>query len=410
MDWLKIMMTSHNLAWNGRAFGYVIAGKRLVAFVMSVVSFLKKVFVQFKTFYSHTWWGRNFDFNGFFYISIPALTLFFVTLPSDKTVYDIIEKHTLLIGALLGFPILIKRVAEMQEQTRISREQLHFSQFADAYGKLWSLDLGTRMTAIESLWRFAQAYPKEEYKKVMDVFSQFIRHPQPYELDEKRQKKHRHLKSVRPQYFKQEKTPAGKRTDIGAILQDMGEERMEGAKNYKIDLRHVHLEEAHLWHAHLERADLSGAHLEGAHFWDAHLERARLVGAHLEGADLSDAHLEGAHLIATNLGEADLSDAHLEGAYLWHAHLEGADLEGAYLEGALLWNTNLKDAILKLAVINSADFSDAKNLTKEQIDSCVFITDHTKFKKKPQLPKGFKRTYRKLTFKKWQKEKDELPF
>lgn len=262
--------------------------------------------------------------------------------------------NPLIVATLLGFPILIKRMAEMREQTRISREQLQFSQFADAYGKLWSVDLGTRMTAIESLWNFAQEHPQEQYHKVMDTFTQFIKHPASYEWEEGKKEKDK---------------KAGSRTDITAILWRMGERRMAGAAQYDINF--------------------SGAYLEGAYLGGARLEQTTFFNAHLKEANLIDAHLE----------RATLWGADLKGVAFFYAHLEGASLGGADLDRSYFY----------LTIINEANFVGTKNLTQEQIKDCVFITDCRRHKERPKLPEGFEHNYRSLTFKEWEKDrKDSL--
>lgn len=328
--------------------------------------------------HKNSWLGRNFDFISLFYVSVPLLFVFSLLSFWDLA-RDFIKDFTLLIGALLGFPILIKRVAEMQEQTHISREQLHFSQFADAYGKLWSPDLGTRMTAIESLWRFAQKHPQEQYSEVMDVFTHFIKHP----AEEGK---------------KEEAKKAGKRPDISAILRHMGKETMAGAESYPIDLSGAHLEGANLLGANLEGANLRDAHLGGARLYRANLKRARLSNTHLEGANLWRIHLQGARLWSTHLEGANLRDSHLEGSYLRHARLERARLYGAHLEGADLHRVHLT-----LTIINNADFSKAVGLTQAQIDKCVFITDDYMYESEPLLPEGLKFTGERLSRRDWRK-------
>ena len=377
---------------------------------------LRYIFEQhIKNSWENSWWGRNFDFPALFCISIPALTLFFVTLPSYISIYYIIEKHTLLIGALLGFPILIRRVSETRLQSRSI-------QYNAANELLWSERLDSRMAGIEALWRVAQTYPKEEYGNVMNVFSQFVKHPASYEWKEG---------------TKKEDKKAGKRKDISAILEHMGEERMAGAELYEIDLRGTHLERADLGGVHLEGADLVGAHLDeadlgGAHLEGAHLEGAYLKGAHLEiaylagvhlewahleGAYLEEAHLEGAYLEGARLERADLGGAHLKIAYLGGAHLEAANLEWAHLEGVNLGRAHLKGANLSdvhleganlhgahltLAIINGADFAGTKSLSQEQINGCVFITNHPLQEQQPTLPDGIEHKYQKMSIKEWE--------
>ena len=344
----------------------------IICMAISFVQYFARKSKVFEQYITKGWVARNFDTTALL-VSVFLLIVFFFVSSWDSAVSEFIKKHTLLIGALLGFPILIKRVTEMQEQTRISREQLRFSQFADAYGKLWSSDLGTRMAAIESLWHFAQEHPKEQYHKVMDAFTRFIRYPASYKWEEG---------------TKEENKKAGKRADIDAILRYMGEKIMAKAAPYQIDLRD----------ADLEGADLSNAHLAGADLYGAYLAGANLFRSHLAGANLHGAHLAGANLYGAYLARADLYGAYLARAHLLRSHLEGANLHGAHLGRAHLHS----------AIINEADFKDAEDLTQEQIDGCVFITDHTKFKGNPILSDSIKHTYREVSFEEWEKEVSEL--
>ena len=404
--WLAIFSAFFSIICMAISFGQYFARK-------------SKIFEQYIT---KGWVARNFDTTALL-VSVFLLIVFFYLSSWDSAVREFIKEHTLLVGALLGFPILIKRVTEMQEQTRISREQLRFSQFADAYGKLWSSDLGTRMATIESLWHFAQKHPQEQYSGVMDAFTRFIKHPASYEWEKG---------------TKEEDKKAGKRTDIAAILRHMGEERMAEAKPYEIDLSGVHLEgadfrwsqleEANLQEAHLQGANLEGARLEGARLFradlkganlggaylqgayldESHLERAHLGSARLQGANLAAAHLEGADLIGARLERASLWRSQLEGAVLFAARLEGVNLGHAHLEGANLRYVNLEGADfhgahLTLAIINDVDFAGAKNLTQEQIDECVFITNYTLCKQSPKLPDGIEHEYRTMSLKDWER-------
>jgi len=81
---------------------------------------------------------------------------------------------------------------------------------------------------------------------------------------------------------------------------------------------------AHLKHARLYHANLTGADLTGAH-----LEQANLAWANLDGADLTGAHLDGALL-----GSARFQGAHLENVDLTTAKVPAADFRGTHLTGA----------------------------------------------------------------------------
>jgi tetratricopeptide (TPR) repeat protein len=128
-------------------------------------------------------------------------------------------------------------------------------------------------------------------------------------------------------------------------------------KEYSVDLRGRHLEEAELTRADLSRADLTGAWLQGA----------SLITAKLDGASLEESRLQGAWLIGAELNGASLNGAQLQGAMLWAAQLEGASLEKAYLQGASLnaaqlqgaslYKAQLQGALLDGADITAADFS-----------------------------------------------------
>src|SRR5262249_4659901 len=83
----------------------------------------------------------------------------------------------------------------------------------------------------------------------------------------------------------------------------------------------------------LERANLSGQ-------W---LQRENFRGANLSGANLSGADLTGSDLSSADLSRADLGRANLVYADLGRANLVRANLSGA-------------------------DLSDARNLTREQLD------------------------------------------
>ena len=119
--------------------------------------------------------------------------------------------------------------------------------------------------------------------------------------------------------------------------------QVKGARLERADLRHVDA-----FGAFLAKADLPGAKLLGANLSRANLQRANLLSAVLYGARLRQANLQGADLRNANLQMADLSRANLQGARLIGANLQGARLNHANLRGA--------------------DLSEARNLTREQLD------------------------------------------
>lgn len=149
---------------------------------------------------------------------------------------------------------------------------------------------------------------------------------------------------------------------------NLQEASLHQAKLRKADCQFANLQEAFLVEANLQEAVLYGANLEGAYLDQANLQEADLGTSKLRMANLRDTNLQEAYLQraklqradlrGANLQEADLIEADLQGTLLWRANLRGAVLQDANLEGAKLWRANLE----------GTDFTDAINLTQQQID------------------------------------------
>ena len=73
----------------------------------------------------------------------------------------------------------------------------------------------------------------------------------------------------------------------------------------------------------------------------------------------------------------DVHGAYLRRTDLSNANLESANLSGANLTDAILRGANLKNAILKGTILRGADLTDAKNLTRAQLETAI-IDDRTK--------------------------------
>jgi hypothetical protein len=107
-----------------------------------------------------------------------------------------------------------------------------------------------------------------------------------------------------------------------------------------ISLKYANLEEALMEKRHLlSNADLERAWLYKATLTDANLSNANLIGAHLGDADLTDADLSNTNLIGAHLYKADLTDADLSNADLSNAKgITKGELErqAKSLEGATM--------------------------------------------------------------------------
>jgi hypothetical protein len=86
-----------------------------------------------------------------------------------------------------------------------------------------------------------------------------------------------------------------------------------------------------------QKCDLAEANLQD--------EDADLFGANLQRADLRGANLQSANLGGANLQRADLRGANLQSANLGGANLQSADLRGTDITNAQLAYANLADAI-----------------------------------------------------------------
>jgi uncharacterized protein YjbI with pentapeptide repeats len=143
----------------------------------------------------------------------------------------------------------------------------------------------------------------------------------------------------------------------------------DGANLTKADLTLAVLRGASLLFAQMQGASLDAAQLQGASLTRAQLQGARLFGAQLQGASLNSAQLQGAELSSAQLQGAvlafaqlqgaELSSAQLQGVWLDHAQLQGAWLFGAQLQGASLYGALLQGASLDHAQLQGADLRTA---------------------------------------------------
>ena len=93
------------------------------------------------------------------------------------------------------------------------------------------------------------------------------------------------------------------------------------------------------------------------------MEKARAELALVKGAPLQGADLRHTDASRAFLAKADLGYAKLQGADLSFANLQGANLVFANLQGADLFRANLRGADLQ-----GANLTEAKDVTREQLD------------------------------------------
>ena len=120
------------------------------------------------------------------------------------------------------------------------------------------------------------------------------------------------------------------------------------------------------------------------------------TGDRLNGLDLRDAELQGVGFFAVELQGARFHNAQLQGAQLQQAKLHGAELHGAQLQGA-----DFNSAQLEWADCSLANFSDAINLTEDQVSGMIFDVDAP-----PKLPDDLEQFLDKRRGYKWERTPD----
>jgi uncharacterized protein YjbI with pentapeptide repeats len=139
-------------------------------------------------------------------------------------------------------------------------------------------------------------------------------------------------------------------------------------------LGYCRLSGADLSSAYLPSVNLSFADLRDTNFRDANLRNAEfpsayLSSAYLNHANLSSADLKYANFSYTDLRSADLNYANLSNTNLSNTDLSNTDLSNADLSNADLSNADLRDADLRNAILLSTNFTQARNLIKERLET-----------------------------------------
>lgn len=293
-----------------------------------------------------------------------------------------------------------------EESLRVSEEKQVTERFSKAIEHLGSdgeEKIHIRLGGIYALAQIAKDSPQNYHWTIVEILSAFIREKQSRDLLAKTDDELSSLDSHDPIF----KVPV----DIRTALTVLGDRNIkEDPEGKIIDLKRVILTKvdiqkskfpkadfsgAYLQNANLNGANFSGAILRGANLLgssiidDADLTKSCLAGARLTGAflhnskfneadfryaNLEISDLRGADLSGSNLIEANLSGANLSNANLSKTHLVGANLHSTNLSGTDLRGASLCGSITNTIKMPGLEFSnesyiEAKNLTREQIDS-----------------------------------------
>ena len=265
-----------------------------------------------------------------------------------------VHGYALMAIAALGFPFVLWRGIELQNQSRAASKQSDIAQrnlLNERYQKgvemLGSPALSVRLGGIYALESLAEHEPHTYYIQIMSVLSAFARN---WHL-EKRQEDPQDDGS----HHSERRVPLEDARAILAIIGSRNSEQceIESQRKYMIDLMGVRL---HYWvydvrdpaalvnfsNVIFSLADLTKTSIHSAvTFANSFFLGANLAGAAFVKADFSNAYLDDADLSDATFMKANFSNAHLKGADLSGTLLSWANLSGANLQGAKLFGTNL---------------------------------------------------------------------
>ncbi|MEU2585292.1 pentapeptide repeat-containing protein [Streptomyces avermitilis] len=226
-----------------------------------------------------------------------------------------------------------------REQAELTREGQVTDRYVEAIKLLGSENVTQRLGGVFALERIMRDSEKD-HALVVQVLAGFIRQHASQPLPG--------LVEVSARF---QRGPLGE--EIQAALTVLGR-RPVRKESFEIDLRSVHLVNAHLYKANFAAFDLRETDLSGAY-----LLEANLAGAELEGAQLSDAYLVGAQMNEALMARADLSGADLSQANLSRAQMYGVTLTRAVMQRADLSSADLSRADMTGASLHGAKLTNA---------------------------------------------------
>jgi uncharacterized protein YjbI with pentapeptide repeats len=149
-------------------------------------------------------------------------------------------------------------------------------------------------------------------------------------------------------------------------------EALKTLNKYKVSLKGMDLSNTDLSQIELEKAKLNGidfstANLNSSNLSSADLNGANLSDAYLGFSNFSSAQLSGADMTNTQLNFANFSNTNLSGADFTNANCISTNFSNTNLSGIKFYNVEMGRANFSNSDLWSTDFTEAKNLTPEQI-------------------------------------------
>jgi len=222
----------------------------------------------------------------------------------------------LMLAGFVGVGLATWRSIVAGKQAKTAEQGLITDRFTKAIEQLGNENVSVRIGGLYALKRIAYDSPEQDHIAVMDVISNFVRHP-PYEAEQKKCK----------ELFDSDK--------------------MDFIDNH----RQIDCPDVIVAIDVLQSRSDKQKRIEAYEGYNLTLERARLSFTNLVGVDLSGFNMESAQLIG-----ADLNRSILNNVYFLEADLERVNLNWAKLDNAIFDFANLCGADLSYTVLSDAKF------------------------------------------------------
>jgi hypothetical protein len=155
---------------------------------------------------------------------------------------------------------------------------------------------------------------------------------------------------------------------------NLEEAQLAGSSMHRVKLRHANITaanftDASLHHANLELTDGEDAIFNDARLFGASFRDARLPFSSFRHAKLREATFHNANLQNCDMRGADLTSAYLVGARMSQAKLQGATLDACRIYSLSAWDLELDETTVQRNLIASAP------ALEEQLESLVRVDD-----------------------------------
>lgn len=302
----------------------------------------------------------------FFLLFLAAIAIVRLTIDllgnDTQRASDAVKSLLPVIAAAVGLPLIIWRLAILNEQTRISeaktqidRETYYTSIFAKSVELLGFVresksvgadgnaitrsvpNIETRLGALYSLERLLTESIRDQ-RSIIETLCAYVRENSPLEIPED--------KAEAEQFFRGDLPPRPThRADVQAALTIIGRipevDKFRSKRNeWRFDLRNTNLviydfsnlnyDYARFDNSFLNGANMSGAHFSNCVFKNTFMRGAKMKAAIFHSANFDDCDMRGAEIEGTDFSGATIVDTNLRNAKVVSLNIKGANLEEAF--------------------------------------------------------------------------------